>query len=604
MKVKRPPFRWYHFPKRLHFKNIPILAKLYLGFGIIFLIMILLSFVTYANYRKDKEASTLDVINQMNSQSMRKIDDVIQGLMNFTKLPIIRENNAYSDLFTLLDKTNNDGNWNLDISKVLEIETNRYMLYNSALNSVFLFNLAGKGDYSMPNGSIDFSSLHVADFPWFKEALNPRLKPVIVSTFKLPRTSSLQPQYVFGVARGIYKIEDSRMIGVIVVNADYKWLSNLVAGMKLVPNQRVFIVNRNQKLIYDDASDNIGQPAPSQLIRLLGQQRQNRQFKWNGTTYIASFKSSSLSEWTMINLAPVEEVNRNLNRMARTTLYITLAAMIITVVFASFFANRIVRPIKKLILLMRLAENGHFDKRIKLRQRDEIGQLARNFNAMSRRIKRLINEVYVEKISQKETELQLLKTQINPHFLYNTLESIRMVAETEGAEGASDMTFSLGRLLRYGLDTKKETVTVHEEIGHLKEYVSLLSRRFEEQFLVEINVDPDIMELPMIKLVLQPLVENAIYHGLSERSHGGKIHITGRTENNILLFEVSDNGKGMDAKLVSELNASFKMPELKPLSIGLSNVNKRLMLTYGPNYGLTVESELDRGTRFFVSLPI
>jgi two-component system sensor histidine kinase YesM len=252
---------------------------------------------------------------------------------------------------------------------------------------------------------------------------------------------------------------------------------------------------------------------------------------------------------------------------------------------------------------MKLVEKGDFEVKIKINSRNEVGQLARTFNNMARRVKRLINEVYVDKIKQKDLELQMLQNQINPHFLYNTLETIHMVAEINNDSEASQMSRSLGRILRYGISKGNEIVTVKQELDHLNDYILLQKVRFSRLYEIIVNVDENIYENRIIKIILQPLVENAIYHGLASKSHGGRIEILGYSRDDCIIFEVSDNGSGMDDKQVTTINNYLNGLDSSLNSIGLINIHKRIQLYYGSEYGIEVRSTLGVGTSVIVILP-
>jgi two-component system sensor histidine kinase YesM len=252
---------------------------------------------------------------------------------------------------------------------------------------------------------------------------------------------------------------------------------------------------------------------------------------------------------------------------------------------------------------MKLIENGDFNVKIKLRNRNEIGQLARTFNNMTRKVNKLINEVYVDKITQKELEVQMLQNQINPHFLYNTLESIHMMAEINEDEETSTMVRALGRILRYGISKKHEKVTVKQELDNINDYILLQKIRFSNIFDIKVNIDPNLYDFIIIKLIFQPLVENAIYHGLDETLSGGLIEITGEKSDNNLIFMVKDNGKGMDESSVIKMNNNLNDVDNSMSSIGLKNVSRRIKLKYGNDYGLEVSSVLGEYTAVKILLP-
>jgi two-component system sensor histidine kinase YesM len=250
-----------------------------------------------------------------------------------------------------------------------------------------------------------------------------------------------------------------------------------------------------------------------------------------------------------------------------------------------------------------MVEKGDFDAKVKIEGKDEVNQLASTFNNMTDKIKKLINEVYINKIRQKELEMQMLQNQMNPHFLYNTLESIHMMAEVNRDKEVSRMARTLGKLLRYGIGRKQEQVTVKEEVEHLEDYIMLQKVRFEDIFVITVNVDRSLYECIIIKMILQPLVENAVYHGMENRSEGGKIEVKGYKSGEKIVFEVVDNGKGIDETQVKKLNDYINDRNNSFKSIGLKNINKRIRLYYGSLYGVEITSKIGIGTILKVIVP-
>jgi len=210
----------------------------------------------------------------------------------------------------------------------------------------------------------------------------------------------------------------------------------------------------------------------------------------------------------------------------------------------------------------------------------------------------------VEQKRQSKLELQMLQSQINPHFIYNTLESISMMATIHDDDTTSEMASNLGSILRYGINKTKEEVTVKEEIDNLEKYIYLQDIRFHSVYRIVIQVDPELYSVDIVKLILQPIVENAIYHGMKDIRSGGEILVRGyQTDKKTMIFEVEDNGSGMSAELTRDLNDYINDRNNLFHSIGLRNVNKRIKIKYGEEYGLTILSEANF-TKVVVKLPI
>ena len=222
--------------------------------------------------------------------------------------------------------------------------------------------------------------------------------------------------------------------------------------------------------------------------------------------------------------------------------------------------------------------------------------VVRSYNKMT-------EEVYQKTISEKDLNLQMLRSQINPHFLYNTLDSMRMAALNVGYEYLASMCELLAKILRYGVSSPKNLVTVEEEQNHLCEYIALINLRYSN-IVIQRNIDPSILQYRMLKLLLQPLVENSVNHGIGDDTENGMIQIWGFQREDMLVFMVTDNGNGMDEEhlqllrdYLDDKNNAFK-------SIGLKNIKKRIQLYYGEKYNLSIDSRPGQGTSVTVTLPL
>lgn len=597
-------FMFLSIRKGFRFKNTPVFIKLFLSFILVFISMIFLSYITFTYYKNDKEESTWSVIHQMNKQTVSKINEYMMDLNSITKLPLFSENSDYNFLKEL-EQFNETNNHNLVFQKLTEQMSYKILNYKTTIQSVFLFNLKGKSEYRMIGSNLS-KEFNPKDEDWFKQSIDSFGKPVVISTFPLPYVADMheKPVYVFSMARGLVSVEKSEVVGIILINCKIDFLANLCKEMLIVPNQRIAVIDRDGNIVYDTIQKNITQKLEDNLLNLvITGSNENQNVRIRKNDLMISYKTSDITGWKIVNIIPVNELNKKINNMRNTTAFITLVMILIASFFVVVISRQIVVPIKRLVLLMKLVEKGDFDVKIKFNNRDEIGQLAKTFNRMTVRVKKLINEVYVDKIKQKELELQMLQNQINPHFLYNTLESIHMMAEINRDHETSRMARALGRILRYGINRDKDKVTVKEELDHLQDYIMLQRNRFEDIFDIIVNVEESLYNHIIIKLILQPLVENAIYHGLSDRAGGGKIEIRGYNQAEKLIFEVIDNGKGMDEIMVNRMNDYINDMDNSFKSIGLKNVNKRIKLHYGNDYGIEVFSKPGAGTMVKVTVP-
>ncbi len=294
-------------------------------------------------------------------------------------------------------------------------------------------------------------------------------------------------------------------------------------------------------------------------------------------------------------------------RIVLTTAAIMCLSVLVVTLLSVLVAGRYSRRMNTLIHKMSLVRHGNLSaSEPALRGSDELAVLDEQFDYMVRRLKDTIDHGYVLELEKKDAQLRAMQLQINPHFLYNTLESLSVIALIRGQSDVSDALEKLGRLFRYGVTREsREQVTVREEIAHVANYVSLQQMRFPDQIDVFFNIPAELNECRMPFFILQPIVENAILHGLRGGSHAGAIEVSASRDADDLCLCVEDDGAGMSREQCEALQdkiGHFSYDATN--SIGLQNVHARLRLMYGERYGLTIESALKRGTGVLVRMPI
>ena len=242
----------------------------------------------------------------------------------------------------------------------------------------------------------------------------------------------------------------------------------------------------------------------------------------------------------------------------------------------------------------------HFRVPIYSDSNDEIGELNRNLSRMVDYIQDLIQNQYLNEIKRREIELKYMQSQINPHFLYNTLDSIRWMAVVDGQDKIAEQVEALSDIFRHALSAGREIVTVGQEVDHLRSYILIQKNRFGERIQVDIRVEEELKECRVLKLILQPLVENAIVHGLEDKIEGGAIEVDIRSEEDLLVYVVEDNGVGTDE---DRINHYLQEPEEEHNAFALKNIDERIKIKYGDSYGIRFQSQPEVGTRVEVRLP-
>ena len=323
--------------------------------------------------------------------------------------------------------------------------------------------------------------------------------------------------------------------------------------------------------------------------------------------YIGVYPVKELSG-TMVHIKNLQDEKQEIYRME--LLYISI--MIVVFVLLVFFVNRIVKLLLKgfysIVTTVKLIQEGDLDVRVSLTSEDEMGEFGKQINRMLDTIDRLMNENLNRELLMKNSQIKALQNQINAHFIYNVLESIKMMAEIDEKYAISDAVTSLGKLLRYGMKWSVKNVTVSQEIEYVKDYLNLINLRFDYEIILALNIPSAILKQEIPKMTLQPIVENAIYHGIEELAQDASIYIKAIVEETDFYIEITDSGKGMTQeqvqKLQKKITGEIETTGGSGNGIGLKNVQDRIQISFGEQYGISIISKEKCFTKVQVKLPI
>ncbi|HBE79422.1 MAG TPA: hypothetical protein DDW65_16855, partial [Firmicutes bacterium] len=329
------------------------------------------------------------------------------------------------------------------------------------------------------------------------------------------------------------------------------------------------------------------------------------QFK--GRRMMLTYSTSAVSGWKIVALTPTAVLTHNINSIGLVILMVCLGCYILMLVFSSYITSIITNPLQQLLASIKKVQKGDLTQQVNFSSEDEIGQLGRGYNAMIVDIKDLIDRVYKLQIREREAELNALQAQINPHFLYNTLDTIFWKAEKNHLPEISEMVYALSRIFRLSLNRGNELTTVTQEKELIEYYLVLQQIRFKDKLTYEIDLDEKLLELTMPKLVLQPFVENAIIHGIEGLETPGHIQISGDLTDERISFKIMDNGIGMDQDKIHRILTKGDPVENNPVTVSggyaIRNVLERLELYYESNYQLIFDSIPGKGTTVIIVVP-
>ena len=381
-------------------------------------------------------------------------------------------------------------------------------------------------------------------------------------------------------------------VNILYMDVDYQKLFTPYAET-LISECGLYITDQDGKLVFEESSFS-GKNQNYDLTYSEFLEQRDR----GSTDYIILCEQSNTTGWTVWLYQPVGlagEAMRPIGVMAGVTILICIFAAVL----AYFITSGMVSSrIERLTHFMQEVQEGSMDMQMESDDRDEIGMLYRGFGSMMKRIRTLINEVYLSKITQKEAELKALQAQINPHFLYNTLSLINWKALAAGEEDISRMTLAMSTFYRTALNRGRNMLQVETELSNTRAYLEIQSMLHDGDFDYEIEAQTEILQCESLNLILQPLVENAIHHGIEEKTDGrGKITVRGWKEDNCVWFMVEDNGVGMEQEVAD------KILTMESKGYGVRNVDERIRLCYGEKYAMKVESVVGKGTKMTIHFP-
>ncbi|GHO77700.1 hypothetical protein KSD_54710 [Ktedonobacter sp. SOSP1-85] len=385
-------------------------------------------------------------------------------------------------------------------------------------------------------------------------------------------------------------------VGAIVLNIDTQNAIEQVITDSTNQSDTTFLIyGANSQTIYvtpfkSTASNT--QPIALTLPHAVQQALRNHvgQLTLDNTDYFLSSNTSSLSGWTVAALVPSSSLTQDIEAIKQTTVLMTCLTILLVVGVTLLVIYRLSQQITQLRSLMGQVEMGNLDVRFHAQGRGELKSLGKSFNHMIARLKQLIQDNYESQLQRKKAELAALHSQINPHFLYNTLGTFHMLAMMEGQERLASMAYHLGQLMRYALEPGT-LVELQQETEHIEHFLSLIKERYEERLGYTIQIPEELQHYKIPRFTLQPLIENAIYHGIDPKIEGGSIEVKGWQEEKRLVLSIRDDGIGMSDEELERWQSALKYEAnrlARSCHIGILNVQGQIQRIFGPEYGLAL----------------
>lgn len=575
------------------FKLKGISKRIMLSFSILIIVILVfhlvvsyyLMYVTVQNINKNYISAGL-------KQKNEKIDDLLNDINLFSKTIISND-----DIQKLLVE-NRDENLNL---RKISHEVG-YALSNT-IDGIFL--ISNKGKVYLES-EIELGEYVESNIPDIRKSIeNTDGEMVFFKSQFVSYGSGKHGDYFFLVARKIKSTTTFKDIGfmVIAIRESQLWDNIVLDGdlgdFYLITDGGYIVSCKDKNYIGTNLNDRFEKILDKKISDL-----DNSSYVKSGLAINSCINPTT--KWNIINVVPINELNANYMNFQKVFLASGAIAILAALYISIVISRRITRPIRDMIVSMKSVAAGNLavqaDTELIKDSADEIAELNGVFNKMTKELQYLIEEVYHKNLREKDAELRALKAQINPHFLYNTLDTIYWLLIEKGDFDVAELVTKLGEILRYSIKKGNANVTVEEEIQQVKNYLFIQKSRFEDSFEYEMDIDEDLNSCETLSFLIQPFVENAINHGIMQNKGKGKVVVKVYREGPHIVFEVIDDGEGMTREQIDEVfQGKIKK---KSSGIGILNVNERVRYSYGEDYGIAIESTPGKGTRIIIKIPL
>ncbi len=446
---------------------------------------------------------------------------------------------------------------------------------------------------------------------WYREAVeNKGIFKIIGHPVErnLANHNNYKDTEVVSVVRAIYDTSRQRVLGVVLIDLKMRVIAETVKDVHLGKTGYLMVIDQSGKNIYLP-QDPVVREIPREWIGDHFSGTFSK--KVSDKTYQFIYRTSPFTNWTTVGVFSARESVPEVQEIRFYLVSFVFFGCLFGLTASLYLSYSISKPIGQLMSFMNKAESGDLAIRYIGKRDDEIGMLGRSFNKMLAQINRLLSLTKIQERQQREAELRSLQAYIKPHFLYNTLDTVHWMARNRGQDDMADVIASLSKLFRIGLSKGQDMILFAEEIEHVRSYLIIQKTRYREKLNYSIDIAPNVQHRHVMKFMLQPIVENAIYHGIKERRGPGHIHIEAAEEKDRLIIRVHDDGKGMTREKLAELRSALSDTAMKgegsyppPPGYGLRNVHARLQLTFGDAYGISMESEAGQGTTVTILHPL
>ena len=586
-------------------KNIKY--KLFVTYIVIISIPIL--FFGFLSYEMSSSVLQNDFIKykqQINEQVVRNIDE---NLKNLTRQSMSVYTNMDDILFVMNTPTNKLDTQYLQAYDRVADFFRSVIQSNDKIFGFTLTSLDGEIKFYIDRYVGNLNLFNVKDEPWFSNTLSLNGSPLLLgphlNKFLSPDSYNRNP--VISISRALIDLEKDEACGILVLDQDITQFSGIATNVEIDPEETIAIIDKTSTIISSNKS--LNDSVSKTLLSVTSPGVPGfRRVEIEGENMLITYGESKEFGWKVISMLPVSVINQKGLFLRNINLSLLIILIIVSFILSILISNFITFPLKKLMLSFKKLQQGDFDVRVSIKGEDELARIGSTFNTMVANIHGLIEQKYEIGILRKQAELESLQSQINPHFLYNTLSSIKTVIQRRDFDKALIIVQNLSDIFRYNLNRGKYIVKFSEELEHMKKYLFIQECRFMGKYEVFFDIDEEVLDLDIIRLTLQPIVENAIYHGIEAKRGKGEIRIAAKVFKDEYYIYISDNGPGIPEQELLQINQALdNTPEVQlkgnPEKQGIYNVNARIKFHFGNSYGLKIVSNPNINTTVKITLP-
>ena len=587
--------------KRIQFKKI----RYKMLFAVLILMILSLSFVSViAQYQARKK---------IREQSLRTTVSLMQvGVENMEA--------SYEQLSNLFLSIYLNENFQYFLQQRSDASFAGSKSYFDVLKSVFLSCISSRSDvysiiyvdkkgyltYTTRDEAGHYQSYEDAALPnEYMELINNRSNweqnQILIPTHKhMPLRNNAHPSEVYAIAKNIintqYHFEEE---GTMFITVDLSRMEHLAEMMKPDPSARTVICDSENCVIYDTAQQLTGLSLPADLRPPAGTENTAWELDWKEERYVGLFEKAKKMDCSIIMLIPESVYAADALSVSSGIMLAAVIIILVAAVITVYVSGTISKPIEQLATVMKISGIKNLNNRVTVSGQDETAQIGQTFNSLMDNLKDSIENEYLMAIKQRDTIIKALQEQINPHFLYNVLQSISSMAALHGVSDVVTMSNALGNILRYNIRGSDFRATLREETAHVENYLAIQKIRFGNRLDYQIFIPEYLMNEQIPRVTLQPMVENAIVHGFADKTETGHIYVTACIREGCLIIEVMDDGNGIEKESLKILQDELSVPDITMITpadhIGLSNLNARLKLLFKKSR-LEIDSDVHEGT--------